>query len=163
MILSGCASQEKQPAIKPVETPKPVAVVIAPAEFDEAALGKIEEQLIQKKIDFDLVSIQAGKFVGRSGREVEIKKTSWEIKPEDYRAVVFVGGTGMAAIAKDETLVLLAQGFAKSGKKLAAFGEGNDVLRGAGILDGQGQTTASATEPSSDSASIEQVMGSINE
>lgn len=167
LALTGCGSPQKpaeQPTA-PAAVPKPVAVVIAPAEFDEAALDKVEEQLKQRQIAYERVSIQAGKFVAESGKEVEVRKTSWEVKPEDYRAVIFVGGPGMAAIAKDDTFKLMAQNFATAGKKLAAFGEGNEVLREAGILGGQEQSADNATSSAAidDSDSIEQVIGSLSE
>lgn len=168
LVMTACGSQKKQEAeqsVTPAAAPKPVAVVIAPAEFDETTLNKVEEQLGKKGIAYDLVSIQAGKFSGQGGKEAEVRKTSWEIKPEDYRAVVFIGGPGMAVIAEDNTFILMAQQFAKAGKKLAAFDEGNEVLREAGVLGEQGQGAASATDQAAngDSANIEQVISSLSE
>jgi putative intracellular protease/amidase len=168
LIMTACGSQKKQEAVQsatPAAAPKPVAVVFAPIEFDETALNRVEKQLNQKQVAYDLISIQTGKFAGQDGKEVEVKKASWEVKPDDYRAVVFIGGVGMLAIAKDDTLTLMAQQFAKAGKKLAAFGEGNEVLREAGVLAGQGQETASTTDLAiTDSgANIEQVIDSLTE
>jgi len=169
-VLSGCGG-EKKTIITETATPAvvtnslPIALVIAPADFNQEVLLKVEEQLAQKKLSYEFISIQTGKFVGNNGREVEVKKTSWEIKPEDYRAVIFIGGGGMAAIAQDNTLINLAQKFAKAGKKLVAFGEGNEVLREAGVLTNGGQDSASTTnsENLENSGDIEQIISSLSE
>ncbi|NTW22660.1 hypothetical protein HGA34_03945 [Candidatus Falkowbacteria bacterium] len=165
LILTGCGAVDKNEAAKPavpVEVPKPVAVVFAPSDFDEATLAKVEQQLNQRNVPYEAITIQIGKFTGPQGRVVEVKKATWEVKPEDFRAVIYIGGPGMANIAKDDTLVFMAQKFAKAGKKLVAFGEGNDVLSNAGLPGGD---TGAPAEPASASSDDEvgQIVESLSE
>ncbi len=168
IVLAGCGSNGNKEAAEqaaPVKVSKPVAVVIAPSDFDEAVLGKVEAQLARQKLAYELVTIQVGKFVGPNGREVEVKKASWEVKPDDYGAVVFIGGAGMGEIAKDDTFVFMAQKFGKSGKKLVAFGEGNEVLRNAGLPDAgpAPEQAQSAGSPGSSDSEISQIIESLTE
>lgn len=166
LILAGCGSNAKKETAgqaAPVPAPKPVAVVIAPSDFDEAILGKVEEQLNRQKLPYELITIQIGQFTAPSGRIVEVKKASWEVKPEDYGSVVFIGGAGMGKIAKDDTFVFMAQKFGKAGKKLVAFGEGNEVLRNAGMPDkgGAPEQGQAAGDPGGSDTEIAQIIESL--
>lgn len=164
-LLAGCQLARKtEPAPgQPVVPELPVAVVVAPFDFAEDELARAETALKAEGLPYKLVSIQYGTFAGRNGGEARVETAAAEVKPEQYRAALFLGGGGMATIADDDTLKLLAQNFARAGKRVAAVSEGNAVLKAAGFFDGGSPTGASSTPPVpvGEGEALEQIIASF--
>jgi putative intracellular protease/amidase len=159
LVLSGCGKTTVVKQAPVVELPKKVAVVFAPFEFNETDLNLTTRFLDRDKKQYDLVSIQSGSFKGQSGADYQVNKTAGDLKIDDYSSLVVVGGSGMAAIAGDDTLSLLVAKFGQSGKQVAGIGEGNLVLKSA-----QSKGAATSTEsflPELNATSSEEAISKI--
>ena len=81
-----------------------------------------------------LASSSLGTATGRSGNSVEIDCLLTDIKPEDYDAVVFVGGVGSVALQNNEDAHRIARSTLSNGKILGAICIAPIILAKAGVL-----------------------------
>jgi len=126
---------------KIVQYNKKVLMVIAPIGFRDKEFIDPKNVFDEKKIKVDVASIQKGKSVGADGMTVNIDLNISEVDVNNYDAVVFIGGPGMAKIIKDEALQVLAQKFYKANKIVAAICVSPAILAYAGILKNKKATS----------------------
>lgn len=148
LTLTGCQSasspqkkaQEAEQSSN-VGGPSKILMVIAPHDFRDEEYQEPRDIFEDNNYQVDVASIQTGTAVGVNGTEVEIDTTTDQASPNDYEAVVFVGGPGMAQITKDETLAFLAQKFYQGEKLTTAICVAPAILARAGILENKKATS----------------------
>ncbi len=114
-----------------------ILMVVAPAGVRDEEYFLPRGIFEQAGIKVTVASIQKGSAKSVQNKEITIDKTVSDIVPEEYRAVVFIGGPGMAEIADDDSLMLLARKFEAAGKITAAICVAPKILARAGILEGR--------------------------
>lgn len=142
LILTGCQSvswpfsgqQETEQPDNNMGESKKILMVIAPRDFRDEEYQEPREIFENNGYDVDVASIQTGTAVGVQGTEAEINTTAMEADADEYQAVVFVGGPGMAQITKDETLKMLARKFYEKNKLTAAICVAPAILAHADLL-----------------------------
>ena len=144
LLLTGCST--KKDAVQPsggdmVLISKKVLMVIPPKDFRDAEYNEPRQVIENSGAEVKVASIQSGTSVGAEGTVVQIDLTVSEVSVEDFDAVVFVGGPGMAQIVDDESLQVLAKKFYDAGKLTTAICVAPAILAKAGIMSGK-QATA---------------------
>lgn len=143
LLLTGCAA--KKDIAWPVEndmilTNKKVLMVIPPKDFRDVEYIEPRQAIENSGAEVKVASIQGGIAIGAEGAEARIDLTVSEVEVENFDAVVFVGGSGMAQIINDESLQVLAKKFYNAGKSTAAICVAPAILAKAGILSGKKAT-----------------------
>ena len=77
---------------------------------------------------------------GKFGGSVEADLLLTDVDPEDYDAIVFIGGPGCYQYYNDPIALDLARKFFESGKVTAAICSGPGILANAGVLKGKKAT-----------------------
>ena len=148
IILSGCITEESLKAAetknfteKGVDMTKgKVLFIIAPENFRDEELLKPKKVLESKGFEIEIASIKTGKAVGMLGAEVEVKKNIYELSPEEYEAVVLVGGIGASIFFTDEKVQEFFREAYEKGKVIAAICISPVTLAKAGLLKGRNAT-----------------------
>ena len=140
LVISGCSIMKKdtQPEEKNMNmiTNKKVLMIIAPKDFREEEYSEPRKKFDEEDYVIKVASIQHGEAVGVKGTKVVIDLTISEVNHEDFDAVVFVGGSGMAQITSDASLQILAERFYKAGKLTTAICIAPEILAKSGVLKG---------------------------
>lgn len=134
LFISGCSVKFGRPAKNVSEIKKNILMVIAPLDFRDAEYFTPKRSFEDEGFVVRTTSIQSGIAKGADGGEAKIDLIVGEVNPEDFAAVVFIGGPGMALISDDESLQTLAIKFVKAGKLTAAICAAPAVLAHAGLL-----------------------------
>ena len=79
-------------------------------------------------------------YVEKPGYRIEAETTFAEIDPDDFLAILLIGGRAPEFLRHDETLVALVQQFAARDKFLFAICHGIQVLVTAGLVEGKNLT-----------------------
>jgi protease I len=90
------------------------------------------------------VSTKKGLAIGADGGEVRIDVSISEIKPENFDAIVFIGGPGAIDYLDNQTSYNLAKGTIEKDKILAAICISPVILANAGVLRGKKATVWSS-------------------
>lgn len=148
MILSGCIVGE---SLKAAETNKftekgvsmtkgKVLFVIAPENFRDEELLKPKKVLEARGFEVEIASTKTGKAIGMLGAEVEVNKIIYDLSPDDYKAVVLVGGIGARVFFTDEKVQEFFREAYEKGKIIAAICISPVTLAKAGLLKGKNAT-----------------------
>lgn len=121
-----------------------VLFVIAPQNFQQIEYGVPRKILEQAGVEITIASSISGEAVGKEGMTVKVDKLISKVKPEDYDAVLFIGGSGMVEYIDNQDFIKLAQDFAQAGKITAAICIAPVILANAGILQGRKATVHSS-------------------
>lgn len=76
------------------------------------------------------------KASAKDGSSVQVDVLLKSVKPEDYDAILFVGGPGVYDYFEDKTVLGLAKKFYKAGKIVSAICAAPTILANAGLLKG---------------------------
>lgn len=125
---------------------KKVLMVIAPKNFRDAEYTKPKSVIESSGAEVKVTSIQGGTSIGAEGTTVQIDLTVSEVKIEDYDAVAFIGGPGMAEITNDESMQILAKKFYDAGKLTTAICVAPAILAKARILSSKRATAWSGVK-----------------
>ena len=117
-----------------------ILMVIAPRDFRDQEYNDPRKIFDNEGIKVKVASTQKGTSIGADGTAVNIDLSIGEVKVEEFRAVVFIGGPGMAQIVDEESLQNLAKEFYQEGKITAAICVAPVILAKAGILSGKKAT-----------------------
>ncbi|MFQ5647901.1 MAG: DJ-1/PfpI family protein [Candidatus Aenigmatarchaeota archaeon] len=118
---------------------KRVLMVIAPRNFrDEEYFDT--KAVLSKKADIVTASTTTDQARGMLGGTVSPDTTLDEAKPEEYDAVVFVGGTGAKVYFGSSRAKAIAKEAFDAGKVVAAICIAPTVLANAGVLEGKNAT-----------------------
>ena len=116
-------------------------MVLAPRDFRDEEYEEPRELLENNGYDIEVASTQKGVAKGVQGSEAQIDMTTDEVNPNEYRAIIFIGGPGMSRISEDPVLLSLARKFYKKNRLVAAICIAPAVLANAGILENKKATS----------------------
>ena len=124
-----------------MSTAKKILIVVAPKDFRDPEYNDPREVFSEVGMEVKVASIQSGIASGVDGTEAPIDLTVSQADPSQFDAVVFIGGSGMLEIIKDESLQILAKKFYTAQKITASICAASGVLAQAGILEGKNATS----------------------
>lgn len=119
---------------------KKAVFIVAEQEFRDEEYQVPKDVLSQAGIEVVTASTTTEEAVGKLGLKVRPDLLVAEIKPDDYGAIVFVGGGGAAQYFADSAVHALAGSFAEAGKVVAAICIAPVILARAGLLKGKRAT-----------------------
>ncbi|MGB2696744.1 MAG: DJ-1/PfpI family protein [Candidatus Zixiibacteriota bacterium] len=142
-ILFGCGAKEESGTPerttvmeRPLEG-KRVVMVIAEKDFRDEELLDPESILADQGAIVTIASTTMDSVMGMQGTGVHPDMLVSEIEPEDWDAVVFVGGVGASQYWDDSTAHSIAKGALDAGKIVGAICIAPVTLANAGILQGK--------------------------
>jgi len=146
LILLSCGNKEEAGA--PKKTPvmerplegKKVVMIIAQKDFRDDELLDPEALLADQGAIVTIASTTMEMVRGMQGGDVQPDMLVGEIKPEEWDAVVFVGGVGASQYWDDSTAHAVAKGTIEAGKVLGAICIAPVTLANAGLLKGKKAT-----------------------
>jgi len=119
---------------------KKIAMVIAFRDFRDAEYFIPADILSFYGGEIINVSTQKGTAIGADGGDVEVQLSSQEFRAEDFDALVFVGGPGMAKNLENQEFHRMAQAASAAGKVMGAICISPVLLAKAGVLSGRKAT-----------------------
>lgn len=123
---------------------KNVLMVIAKDNFRDEELFHTKESIEEAGIKTTIASEEAGQCRGKLGATAEADLAISDANPNDYSAIVFVGGGGAAQYFDNQTSLNLAKEFKKEGKIIAAICIAPSILANADLLEGKKATSFSS-------------------
>ena len=140
--LSGCLKTQEQEEIMPLEisTLKKAVMVIAFQGFQDFEYSETRRVLEAADIEIVVASSLKGDAQGKSGQSVTVDKVIDEVVPEDFDALVFIGGPGALEYVENSSAHQLAQQAVNKDKILAAICIAPGILAKAGVLKGKQAT-----------------------
>jgi len=125
-------------------TEKKVLVILAPKNFRDEEYFITRVALQANGAQIVTVSKGVEEATGTKGGKVKIDFELDEVKPDDYEAIVFVGGKGAAGYFKNKKVLDLARDFAQKDKVIGAICIAPTILANAGVLKGKKATSFSS-------------------
>ncbi len=153
LALSGCAnktpgessSSPPPPPVTKASKPVKVLMIIAHKDFRDEEFAKPKQLLEEAGHTVVVASSRPGTATGMLGMRVPVDMTLKEVNPDEFGAIVFVGGTGAQEFWHDATAQEIAREAAAKGKVLGAICLAPVTLANAGVLKGK-RATVWATE-----------------
>ncbi len=146
-LLGGC--QEKNDQTSAVEekalTGKKVVMIIAPQNFRDEELVEPQDVLTEEGAQVKTASSSLEVSKGMLGVQVKPDMLISDIKPEDWDAILLVGGSGANVYWDDSTVHSLLKTAAKENKIIGAICIAPVTLANAGLLSRK-KATVSASE-----------------
>ncbi|WP_459202179.1 DJ-1/PfpI/YhbO family deglycase/protease [Methanococcus sp. CF] len=135
-----------------------IVMVIAPEKFRDEEFFEPLQVFQGKNIATQVVSTTIGQHKGVMGRVVTTTKTISQVNPDEFNAIVIVGGGGSRDyLWNNKELIELLKEFNKQGKITAAICISPAVLAQAGLLTGKKATVY----PDDESIAVLQQNGAI--
>lgn len=116
---------------------KKIAMVIAQKDFRDEELFIPRSIFLSAGMDVKLVSKKKTQALGVYGGVIDVDLTLDGLKPKDFDAVVFVGGSGAQDYIDDKKCHKICQETIKENKVLAAICIGPAILARSGVLKGK--------------------------
>ena len=115
-----------------------ILMVIAPNKFRDEELFEPKKVFEKNKYKVDITSISKKEAKGMLNGKITPNLLIKDVKVNDYKAVVFVGGSGVEEykVYENEEFLNLAKKFAEKGKVVAAICYAPRILAKAGLLKG---------------------------
>lgn len=123
---------------------KKILMVVALKDFRDEEYFIPKEILEKAGFSIDTTSTEKGIAIGSQGGEAVIHIGMDEINLENYKAVVFCGGSGMANELDNQNFHKLARDFYDKNKTVAAICVAPVILAKAGILEDKKATVWSS-------------------
>ena len=122
---------------------KNVVFIIAPKDFRDEELFHPMEEIGKAGAHCEIASTKLGERMGSKGGKagVELMIDYAKVSPDNFDAIVFVGGSGAKIYFEDARAQELARNFAKEGKVVAAICIAPSILANAGVLKGKKATS----------------------
>jgi len=120
-----------------------VLLAVAPSDFQDMEFQGIRQVMVEFGYNLEITSLKAGECHGMYGTVVRSDFPFPEIEPENYQALVFVGGTGISVLIDNEDAISLAQRFAQQNKIIGALSDAPLILIAAGVLPAGAKISAS--------------------
>lgn len=121
---------------------KKVVIIIAPERFRDEEYVEPRKILEEAGASITVASSATGTVTGMLGAVVTPDISIEEVRPEEYDAVIFVGGGGASAYFDDEIALSIAKEAARS-RVLGAICIAPRILANAGLLKGKRATVFS--------------------
>ena len=137
IFLSACMHKVKS---NNMETTKRVLMIVSPIDFRDEEYFEPKAVFEQAGFEVKTASIQGKTARSVAQKEIGLDLTASDVKTEDFDAIVFVGGAGMALITGDDSLQILAVKFFNAGKITSAICVAPEILAKAGLLKGKRAT-----------------------
>ena len=112
-------------------------MVVALKNFQDEEYFVPKEILEKSGFSIDTTSTEKGIAIGSQGSEAIIHVGLDEINFENYKAIIFCGGSGMANELDNQNFHKLARDFYENNKVVAAICVAPVLLAKAGILEGK--------------------------
>ena len=124
------------------ETKGKILMVIAPSDFRDEELFQTKKIFEQKSYEVEVTSSIKGTIKSMFGKEQNIEKEISEIDLGDYKAIVFVGGTGVEKhrLYENADYKEIAKVSHALNKTIGAICIAPKILAGANLLAGQRAT-----------------------
>lgn len=119
---------------------KKAVMVIAQKDFQDEEFLQTKEILEKNNIEVKVASASLDEATGMSGTKVAPNIKLGEINPNDFVAVIFIGGQGIINYWDDPQVQALAQSAFSAGKAVGAICLAPVILAKAGILNGRRAT-----------------------
>ncbi|MCL2484468.1 MAG: DJ-1/PfpI family protein [Endomicrobia bacterium] len=113
---------------------KKVVFITAPEVFRDEEYYKPKKILEDAGIQVLTASIKKGEITGRFGYKAVSDMTIDEVKPENFDAIVYIGGAGAQVFFENPVALKLANGFYNSKKITASICIAGVTLANAGVL-----------------------------
>jgi protease I len=121
-------------------------MVIAPEVWRDEEYLEPKIVLEDAKVLVKTASVQAGPTYSKAGMRAIAEVVLAEADPEEYEAVVFVGGAGASVFFDDPAAHELARNALDAGKVVAAICIAPSTLARAGLLEGRSATAFESQE-----------------
>ena len=121
-----------------------VAIIIAFREFRDIEYFIPRDILSRAGARIATVSTEKGIAIGSDGGDAQVNLTAPQVKIDDFDAVVFIGGAGMAKKLDNQDFQRIAKEAAEKGKIVGAICIAPALLAKAGVLSGKKATVFSA-------------------
>lgn len=153
-LFSGCKEKTEQvPTVeeetvkeKKALTGKKVVMIIAPENFRDEELIEPQDVLVEKGAEVKVASLSLDVAKGMLGVRVRPDMLVGDIKPEDWDAIILVGGSGASVYWEDSTVHSLLKQAVFQEKILGAICIAPVTLSKAGILAGKKATVYKSEE-----------------
>ncbi len=116
------------------------ALFISADRYEDSELLVPYYRFLEEDITVDIASMKKGAIKGKHGYEVDVTKTLYEVRPDDYDILVLPGGSAPEAVRKEPKAVEIARDFFLKNKPVAAICHGPQTLITAGLLKGKRAT-----------------------
>jgi len=114
---------------------KNVVFVIAPEDFNDSELLGPKTILEEEGFHVSIASTSDGECLGMKGTVIKSSLTIEQIEPDEYAAIVAIGGRGaMQYLQDNEHLINLFKSFRSKGKIVSAIGRARHALYKAGLF-----------------------------
>lgn len=123
---------------------KKVVMIIAPRNFRDEELLQPKNILTEKGAEVKVASTSLETAKGMLGAEVKPDLLVTEIKPEDWDAIILVGGSGASRYWDDSSIHSMLNEAVKQNKIVGAICIAPVTLANAGILSGKKATVFSS-------------------
>ena len=151
VLFVGCKEKEEELQIPKEEVieekalaGKKVVMIIAPQNFRDEELLQPKNILTEKGAEVVVASASLETAKGMLGAEVKPDILVSEIKPEDWDAIILIGGTGASHYFNDFSIHSMLNEAVKQNKIVAAICIAPVTLANAGILSGKKATVFSS-------------------
>lgn len=114
-----------------------VLMIIASQNFRDEEFVKPKEILSQAGYEITVASSRTGEIRGMLGMTAQAETTIDKVNPDDYDAIIFVGGSGASEYWDNPTAHKIAQEGVKLNKIVAAICIAPLTLGKAGVLQGK--------------------------
>jgi protease I len=150
-LFTGCKEKteevrtpEQKVAEEKTLTGRKVVMIIAPQNFRDEELLQPRQALTEKGAAVTLACASLEMAKGMLGAEVKPDMLASEIKPEDWDAIILVGGTGATHYFEDSSVHSMLNEAIKQDKIVGAICIAPVTLANAGILSGKKATVYSS-------------------
>jgi protease I len=151
ILFGGCKDKKQEIQIPKEEVAgektlagKKIVMVIAPQNFRDEELLEPKRILTEKGADVTVACASLETAKGMLGAEVKPDMLSSEIKPEDWDAIILIGGTGASHYWDDSSIHSVLNEAVKQDKIVGAICIAPVTLANAGILSGKKATVFSS-------------------
>jgi protease I len=146
-LIMGCKEKEEEVQITKKEVfeektlaGKKIVMIIAPQNFRDEELLQPKNILTEKGAEVVVASASLETAKGMLGAEIKPDIMVSEIKPEDWDAIILIGGTGASQYWDDSSVHSLLNEAVKQNKIVGAICIAPVTLANAGILSGKKAT-----------------------
>jgi protease I len=147
LLLWGCKGQKQEVQVSQEETTpqkaqtgKKVVMIIAPENFRDEELLEPQKILTEKGVSVKIASASLEMAKGMLGAEVKPDMVISDIKPEEWDAIILVGGSGASKYWDDASVHAILNDAVKLNKIVGAICIAPVTCANAGILAGKQAT-----------------------
>ena len=121
-------------------TSKKILIIIAYQDFQDDEFTTVKDYLGRLGAKITVASSSIGNAIGQNGTPVEIDFLLVDIHPQDYDAIIFIGGAGAREFEENELAHEIARQALSHHKILGAICIAPLILANAGALSGKKAT-----------------------